>query len=127
MLDTDTVSFWFRGDGRVKEKVGRHGTEKLCVSAVTVAELRYGATRRGAARLHQLIDEFTARVAVLPFDGACAIEFGRVGAELAHDGTPIGDLDTMIAAHALTLDLTLVTNNLKHFTRVRGLKVESWL
>ena len=74
-----------------------------------------------------LIDGFLADVIVMPFDRSCAETYGKIAYDLATRGIRIGDLDALIAAHALTLDLTLVTNNLKHFNRVRGLSVENWL
>ena len=126
MLDTDTVSFALRGEGRVGAAIKKHRPSELAVSSITVAELRYGAARRRSAKLHALIDAFTADVAVMPFDENCAAEFGRIASELAERGSPIGELDTLIAAHAASLDLTLVTNNVKHFSRVSGLDVENW-
>ena len=127
MLDTDTVSFFARGAGRVAERLLPHPASDLCVSAVTVAELSYGLRRGGSARLERSIVLFIRMIPVAPFDAACGLQFGLVAAELTKRGTPIGEMDTLIAAHALTLNATLVTNNLKHFSRVAGLKVESWL
>lgn len=91
-----------------------------------MAELRFGAERRHSKRLHRLIDGFCSGVTVLPFDEEAAARFGVVGARLAADGLPIGQLDTLIAAHAIAADLTLVTNNTKHFSRVQGLRSENW-
>lgn len=127
MLDTDIVSFWLRGETRVHRAFESHRKQSLCLSAVTLAELRYGASLTQSAKIHHSIDAFTAVISILPFDEACTIEFGRIASDLRRRGTPIGDLDTMIAAHAMALDLTLVTNNVKHFTRVEGLRVENWL
>ena len=127
MLDTDTVSFALRGQGRVAARIVEHRPSELCVSAITVAELRFGATRRKSAKLHELIDAFTGNVAVMPFEEDCAAQFGRIASQLADAGSPIGELDALIAAHAVSLALTLVTNNVKHFNRVVGLKVENWL
>lgn len=127
MLDTDTVSYWFRGEGRVRQILERRGRPSICVSAITIAELRFGAMRRQSAKLHQSIDDFSSDIAVLPFDRWCAMQYAFVATSLAATGTPIGHFDALIAAHALTLDVTLVTNNVKHFTRVRGLRVENWL
>jgi tRNA(fMet)-specific endonuclease VapC len=127
MLDTDTVSFALRGQGRVAARIVEHRPSELCVSAITVAELRYGATRRKSVKLHELIDAFTGSVAVVPFDEDCVAQFGRIASQLADAGAPTGELNALIAAHAVSLELTLVTNNLKHFNRVAGLKVENWL
>lgn len=128
MLDTDTVSFALRGQGGVGERVIKHRPSELCISAITIAELRYGATRRNSVKLHALIDAFTANLAVMPFDETCAAQFGLVASELAQRGSPIGEFDALIAAHAVSLGLTLViTNNVKHFKRIPGLKIENWV
>ena len=127
MLDTDTVSFALRGQGRVRSTIVFHDASELCVSAIAVAQLRFGADRRGSAKLHELINGFLRRIEVIPFDEGCASHFGRVAGELLRRGMPIGEFDALIAAHALALDLTLVTNNIKHFERVQGLRVENWL
>ena len=97
------------------------------MSAVTLTELRFGAERRHSRRLNRLIEAFVGDVTVVPFDHEAAARFGKVAAALMSKGTPIGALDTMIAAHALQLGLTLVTHNQKHFRRVRGLKVTDWV
>ena len=96
------------------------------MSAITVAELRYGASRRSSRKLHDLIDAFASDISVMPFDETCASNFGAIASELASRGTPVGDFDVLIAAHAMALEATLVTNNVKHFARVRGLHVENW-
>jgi tRNA(fMet)-specific endonuclease VapC len=127
LLDTDSVSYALRGQGRGAEQILAHRPSELGLSAITLAELRFGADRRGSRRLHRLIDAFVGDVAVVPFDGEAADRFGTVAAALVSKGTPIGALDTMIAAHALQLGLTLVTHNTKHFRRVRGLKVADWV
>jgi tRNA(fMet)-specific endonuclease VapC len=127
MLDTDTVSFALRGHGRVKERILEKKPSEICISAITVGELRYGTARRRSNKLHELIDAFTANVAVMPFDERCADQFGRIAAELASRGAPIGEFDVLIAAHALVLGVTLVTDNTKHFARVRDLSVANWL
>ena len=91
-----------------------------------MAELRYGANRRKSAKLHQLIDAFIRDIAVPSFDEVCAAHFGRIASDLAAQGVPIGEFDALIAAHAIALEVTLVTNNTKHFSRVRDLKVINW-
>jgi tRNA(fMet)-specific endonuclease VapC len=126
MLDTDTVSYAWRGHGGVKDRIAAHGPDQLCISAVTLSELLFGAARRESARLNRYLAELTRDVLVMPFDQRCAVHYARIANDLAARGEPIGALDTMIAAHALTLDLTLVTNNVRHFTRVQNLKVENW-
>lgn len=126
MLDTDTVSFALRGLGRVGAQLLQRAPSEVCISAVTLAELRYGADHRRSKKLHGLIDTFVASVVVMPFDEAAGTAFGKIAADLARAGTPVGELDTMIAAHALSLDLTLVTNNTKHLGRVPSLRIDNW-
>ena len=126
LLDTDSVSFALRGHGGVGARIRACHPSDLRISAITLAELRYGADRKGSKRLHALIDTFASSVEVVSFDEAAAAEFGRIGSILAERGRPIGEFDVLIAAHAVTLRCTLVTNNLRHFARVPGLSVESW-
>jgi len=127
MLDTDTVSMALRGQGAVGARVLEHRPSQLCLSSITLAELRFGADSKGSRKLHALIDTFVATIAVLPFDQIASDRFGRVATALANRGEPIGTFDTLIAAHAQSLGLTLVTNNTKHFRRVTGLKVTNWI
>jgi tRNA(fMet)-specific endonuclease VapC len=126
MLDTDTVSFSWRGEGQIGAKILEHHPSALCVSAITIAELRFGADRRKSSILHAKIDTFVATVEIVPFDEVCAKHFGVIASALAGEGTPIGEFDVMIAATAIAAQATLVTNNVKHFKRVRNLRVENW-
>jgi tRNA(fMet)-specific endonuclease VapC len=126
LLDTDSVSFALRGQGEVGTRLRGHRPSDLCISAITLAELRYGADRKGSKKLHGLIDTFASAVEVVSFDELAAAEFGRIGSILAERGTPIGEFDVLIAAHAVALRCTLVTNNVRHFSRVPGLSVENW-
>jgi len=127
MLDTDSVSFILRGKGAVGANLTAHAPSAVCLSAISLSELRFGAEKRRSRRLHRLIDTFVTTVDVVPFDAVAAALFGRLCAYLDGTGTPIGVLDTLIAAHAMSLHLTLVSNNTKHFTRVKGLKTVNWL
>ncbi len=126
LLDTDTVSFILRDMGEVAARLREHRPSELGISAITLAELRYGADRKGSRKLHAAIDAFAHDVEVVPFDDKAAQQYGRLGAELADRGTPIGEMDTLIAAHAIVLGATLVSGNMRHFSRVRGLRVENW-
>ena len=126
LLDTDSVSFALRGQGGVGARIRACNPSDICMSAITLAELRYGADRKGSRKLHGLIDTFAAAIEVVSFDEAAAAEFGRIGSILAERGTPIGEFDVLIAAHAVVLRCTLVTNNVRHFSKVPGLSVENW-
>jgi tRNA(fMet)-specific endonuclease VapC len=126
MLDTDTVSWGLRGQGAVAAHLLAHRPSELCVSSITLAELRFGADAKASKKLHALIDTFVASVIVMPFDAGAADRFGPVANALAKRGEPIGTFDTLMAAHALSLGVTFVTNNSKHFQRVAGLKTANW-
>lgn len=126
MLDTDTVSYALRGYGNAGRHLLTLNPSDVRMSSLTLSELRYGADLRGSRKLHLLIDAFVSSVEVVPCDEASAVAYGRVAAALDKKGTPIGVFDALIAAHALSLGLTLVTNNTKHFGRVAGLKTENW-
>jgi tRNA(fMet)-specific endonuclease VapC len=103
MLDTDTVSFALRGQGGVATRMLDHRPSELCISSITLAELRFGAEAKRSRKLHRLIDAFAEGVAVVPFDYLAANRFAAVAAPLARRGEPIGTFDTLMAAHALSL------------------------
>ena len=127
MLDTDTVSFALRGVGEVATHLASHSRSELCLSAITVAELRFGADNRQSRKIHQAIDAFVSGLEVLAFDATAASVFGKVAAALASAGAPIGQLDTLIASHAISIKAVLVTNNQKHHSKVPGLKLANWM
>jgi tRNA(fMet)-specific endonuclease VapC len=127
MLGTNTVSCALRGVGGVERRLLAQRPSEVCMSAVSLAELRIGADQKRSAKLHSLIDRFVESVEVVPFDANAAARFGKLGAQLLSRGLPIGQLDTLIAAHALALGVTLVTSNSRHFARVPGLRIENWV
>lgn len=129
LLDTDICIELLRGRAAaVYRKLRRQPLDSVGLSAITWAELQYGAARSARPNYHQeLLTQFCAPLALLPFDTDAAMTYGRVRAELAAAGTPIGPLDMLIAAHALARDAILITNNEREFGRVAGLKVENWL
>ena len=128
MLDTNIVSDLIRNPaGQAAGHLGRHGPDGLCMSIISAGEIRFGAVNRGSARLHRQIDAVLSTLAILPIETPIDIEYGKLRAYLKAAGTPIGPNDTWIAAHALTLGVTLITHNLAEFRRVPGLALESWL
>ncbi len=97
------------------------------ISSITLAELRYGADKSSRpGQNHAALDAFVAPLSVAAFDARAADVYGKVRADLERRGTPIGPLDTLIAAHAVCLDIALVTDNASEFSRVAGLKMENW-
>lgn len=128
MLDTNTVSDVIRHpSGIVAQRIVGLPVGSACVSIITAAELRFGAKKVGSARIWQKISDFTAFVPALPFEHRAEEVYAEVRAALERDGRPIGPNDLLIAAQALSLDLTLVTANVREFARVAGLSVENWL
>jgi tRNA(fMet)-specific endonuclease VapC len=128
MLDTNICIYVIKNyPPKLKERFNRHA-EQLCISAVTLGELHYGA-EKSARRTENLeeIEQFAARLDVLSFSARAAGFYGQVRAELERKGKPIGPHDTQIAAHALSESLVLVTNNAREFRRVPGLRVENWV
>ena len=97
------------------------------ISSVVAAELAYGVAKSQSARNRAALEMFMAPLEILPFDEQAIWRYGDLRAQLEHRGLPIGSLDTMIAAHALSLDATLVTNNTREFERVAGLRLENWV
>ena len=126
MLDADTVSYALRGHGQVGARLLEHQPSEFCISAITLAELKFGAEAKRSQKIRRAIRSFTKDVAVVPFDEASAERFAVVAVALATRGQPIGLYDTLVAAQALCLGLTVVTNNTRHFSRVPGLAVENW-
>jgi tRNA(fMet)-specific endonuclease VapC len=126
LLDTDTISFALRGQGRVPAELRRRSPSQVCTSSVVVGELELGAARRGSRSLRRDLDALYSGLEVLPYDVEAARRYGRLAAVLLDAGVRIGVEDTMVAAHALSRGLVLVTHNRKHFDRVSGLRVEDW-
>lgn len=126
MLDTDSVSYAIRGVGNVRQRLLSHSPSSVCMSAIAFAELRFGAEIRASSKLFIGIDDLAKFMVVEAFDENAARVYGQLAAKLNKAGTQIGELDTFIAAHALALDVVLVTNNQKHFDKVSGLTLENW-
>jgi tRNA(fMet)-specific endonuclease VapC len=128
MIDTNVCIDAIRRSNRaVIEKLQLHERETN-ISSITLAELRFGAEKsdRRSANLEEL-RRFLVQVSVLSFDAAASVEFGEIKATLSGSGRVIGPYDLLIAAHARSLGMTVVTNNRREFDRVPGLRVENWL
>jgi tRNA(fMet)-specific endonuclease VapC len=127
LLDTSTVSLALRG--RAPHAVDRlRATERedVAVSVVTAMELRFGIAKNPSTRVRAVVEQFLGAIKVLPVDRSVEKPYGEVRAALERLGRPIGALDTIIAAHALAVRAVLVTNNVREFRRVRGLRCEDW-
>jgi tRNA(fMet)-specific endonuclease VapC len=127
LLDTSVLVEWLRGRGAGSAARFDAEQSQTAVSTVTVMELEYGSARaRDPEAMRADVDSLLRLTRVLPFDRAAAREAGLVRAELAAAGMPIGPFDSLIAGHARSLALTVVTGNLAEFTRVTGLQAEDW-
>ena len=126
MLDTDISSYIIRRrPAKLVETFEKHA-ETLSVSVMTAAELRFGAEKAGRAKLAELVEAYLDRLAILDWSDEVSGHYARIRSELERSGKPIGNMDLLIASHAVSLRMTLVTNNLRHFSNVPGLNVEVW-
>ena len=126
LLDTDTCIYALKRHEAVVQQVLSHRRSELAISVITEAELRFGAATRASPRGRAAIEAWLLRLETLDFTSAEAEAYADIRARLRRAGTPIGELDTLIAAHALAQDLVLVTNNVREFRRVPGLALENW-
>ena len=128
LLDTNIASDLLRNpQGRVAARIDAAGADNVCTSIVVAAELRFGAARSASARIAEMVEGLLTRLDVLPFETPADVVYGEIRAQLERAGTSIGPNDLLIAAHALALGHTLVTDNVREFSRVKGLAVENWL
>ena len=126
MLDTDISSYIIkRRPATLAEKFEKHA-EMLSVSVITAAELRFGAEKAGRPKLAELVEAYLERLAILDWTNEVTSHYARFRSELDRRGKTIGNMDLLIAAHAVSQHMTVVTNNIKHFSSVPGLKVEVW-
>nr|WP_276118706.1 type II toxin-antitoxin system VapC family toxin [Pararhizobium qamdonense] len=128
MLDTNILSDTIRNPfGVASQYMERVSEDALCVSAIVASEMRYGIRKKGSPRLSYLVENTLSRIAILPYDDAASQSYSVIRTALERQGKSIGLADLLIAAHALSLGLTIVTNNTREFSRVEGLTIENWL
>ncbi len=128
LLDTNIVSDLVRDpQGRSAARIARLGEEAIATSIIVAAELRYGEARKKSARLTAQLETILGGLEILPFNAPADRIYGELRARLEAAGKPVGANDMLIAAHTLALGYTLVTDNVREFSRIKGLKVENWL
>jgi tRNA(fMet)-specific endonuclease VapC len=128
LLDTNIVSDIVRHPrGRIADRIAEFGEKRVCTSIIVAAELRYGAIRRASAQLSAQLDTVLGALDVLAFEAPADSLYGELRARLERAGTPIGGNDLLIAAQALALRHTVVTDNEREFARIENLTVENWL
>lgn len=128
LLDTNICIYIIkRRPEQVFDKLLTLSVGSVGISSITLAELQYGIEKStNPDKNKEALEKFLTPIEILDFGAGATEEYGKIRAELERKGTPIGSLDLLIASHAKSLDLTLVTNNEKEFVRVVNLKIENW-
>ena len=126
ILGTDISSYLIRGDHETVTKKFSELYDSCAISSITAAELQYGAKKRNNKQLTQKVKAFCDLVEIIPWDEDAAKAYAKLRVELETSGTPIGNMDMLIAASALARKAVLVTNNTEHFSRVKDLKLGNW-
>ena len=129
LLDTNICIYLIKQKPpEVLQKFKAYNVGDIGISSISVAELEFGVYKsQFPERNQQALEQFLLPLTIVDFDAGAAKMYGKVRAILEKQGTPIGSLDTLIAAHALSLQITLITNNVKEFSRVPNLKLENWV
>ncbi len=128
LLDTNILSDLVRNPrGRVTQRIREVGEAQVCTSIIVAAELRYGATKKASPRLTAQLEAVLGAVEVLPFEAPADQAYGLIRARLEQAGRSIGDNDLLIAAQAVILRYTIVTDNERKFARIDDLPCENWL
>ena len=128
LLDTNIISDIIRNPaGSAARRIEQTDPRDICTSIIVAAELRYGCAKKGSVRLLARVDAVLETIPVLPLELPADAEYGSIRSELEAAGQTIGLNDLLIAAHASALGLTLVTDNTREFSRIRGLSVENWV
>ena len=127
LLDTNTCIYIINNrPPNVLERFRRYKAGEVGISSIAASELAYGVAKSGSGKNRKALDMFLAPIEILPFDSQCLWFYADLRASLEKQGQSIGPMDTLIAAQALSIDGTLVTNNNKEFMRVPKLKLENW-
>ncbi len=128
LLDTKIVSDLVRNPhGNVVQHIRRVGEMNVSTSIIVAAELRYGARKKGSARLTAQLEAVLSALDIAPFESPVDVIYGQIRSQLESAGQPIGGNDLLIAAHAIALGCTIVTDNEREFSRIAQLSCENWL
>ena len=127
LLDTNTCIYIINNrPPNILEKFRKYKAGEVGISSIAASELAYGVAKSGSIKNRKALDMFLAPMQILPFDSQCLWFYADLRASLEKQGLSIGPMDSLIAAHALSVDGTLVTNNIKEFMRVPKLKLDNW-
>ena len=128
LLDTNIVSDLVRNpQGKIAEHIRKVGEQSICTSIIVASELRYGAAKRQSSRLTAQLNAVLDPLEVVPFEAPADVAYGSLRARLERGGQPIGANDLLIAAHAISLGYSIVSDNDREFGRIPGLVCENWL
>lgn len=129
MLDTNIcIDLLRRRSSNALKHIEKCNIGDICISSITLAELQHGVVKSSNfPKSAEILSCFLTDIEILSFDSNAAVWYGQHRAYLESKGTPIGPMDMLIAAHASSLDITLVTNNMREFKRIKGLKLENWI
>ncbi|MBE9170378.1 type II toxin-antitoxin system VapC family toxin [Pleurocapsales cyanobacterium LEGE 06147] len=127
LLDTDICIYWLKGRNEVREKINQLDQSEIAICSITVSELYFGAYNSSKIEKNLITAEtFIQSLPVISLSNETLKKFGQLKAKLRQAGTPVADFDLLIASVAITEDLILVTNNIRHYQRIVGLKLENW-
>ena len=128
MLDTNIISYLVRGASMsLKKRFEREDPENLALSSIVYAEISYGLKKRGGNNIASRVHAFIDSMRVVDFDQAAADMYAKIRIELERPGTPLDNMDILIAASAASAGAVLVSHNTKHFSKIKGFKVEDWI
>jgi len=126
LLDTDMVSLIVRNNSSVIKNLIKHENDEICISVISYAELYYGLEKKGSERLFSEVNTIIGKLTILDFNDSQAELYGKIRVELEKSGTSLGDMDMLIASSAMSRGAVLVSHNIRHFSKINGLKVEDW-
>ncbi len=126
MLDTDISSYLIRGDHPEVTDAFRQHFPDVCISAITAAELQYGAQKRKSQLLTRNVNAYCNLVPICEWTREAAETYAEMRVELEKHGTPVGSMDMLIAASAIAEGAILITNNIAHFSKIGKLRIENW-
>jgi tRNA(fMet)-specific endonuclease VapC len=126
MLDTDTVSLLVRKNPTIMKNLIKHENDEILISAISYAELCFGLEKKGSQRLFNEVSAILGKLTVIDFNSSQSELYGKIRLNLEKSGTPLGDMDMLIAAAALSTGAILVSHNIKHFQRIKGIRLVDW-
>ena len=127
MLDTDICSYIIKNQRELADNFIKHQSDDICISVITYAELLYGVKNSGSHRVRTEVNRFLPLVRILDWSEVAARRYADIKDFLKKNGTPIGNMDMLIAAAAMAANAQLVTNNKRHFGNIEGLRIASWI